>query len=96
MLLLRNLVVLNVHRLTWMKSTMLLLFGLLQDEKDVKIRELTAELQKERKRCAALQEQLEMVLGDMENHSHHLTKNIENIIHSVREIEKEEVALSHG
>ncbi|KAK4845347.1 hypothetical protein QYF36_003904 [Acer negundo] len=41
------------------------------DEKDVKIRELTAELQRERKRSAAYQDQLEMVLKDMEDHSHH-------------------------
>ncbi|KAG6630960.1 protein FAR1-RELATED SEQUENCE 5 isoform X3 [Carya illinoinensis] len=57
------------------------------DEKDVKIRELTAELQRERKRSAAFQEQLDMVLRDMEDHSHHLSRNIDDIVQSVREIE---------
>jgi uncharacterized protein YhaN len=58
-----------------------------QDEKDVKIRELTAELQRERKRSAAFQEQLDMVLRDMEDHSNNLSRNIDDIVQSVREIE---------
>ncbi|GAV77555.1 FAR1 domain-containing protein [Cephalotus follicularis] len=65
------------------------------DEKDIKIRELTAELQRERKRSAAYQEQLDMVLRDMEEHSHHLSRNIEDIVQSVREIESKPVAPSH-
>ncbi|KAK7838586.1 hypothetical protein CFP56_019474 [Quercus suber] len=58
-----------------------------KDEKDVKIRELTAELQRERKRSAAFQEQLDMVLKDTEDHSHHLSRNIDDIVQSAREIE---------
>ncbi|KAF7825896.1 protein FAR1-RELATED SEQUENCE 7 [Senna tora] len=58
------------------------------DEKDVKIRELTAELQRERKRSAALQEQLQIVLRDIEEHSNYLSRNIDGIIQSVREIEE--------
>ncbi|XP_031248409.1 protein FAR1-RELATED SEQUENCE 5-like [Pistacia vera] len=65
------------------------------DEKDIKIRELTAELQRERKRSAAYQEQLEMVLRDMEDHSHHLSRNIDDIVESVKEIETKRVAVSH-
>ncbi|KAL9453995.1 hypothetical protein AB3S75_009573 [Citrus x aurantiifolia] len=65
------------------------------DEKDVKIRELTAELQRERKRSAAYQEQLEMVLRDMENHSHHLSRNIDDIVQSVKQIEAKRIAASH-
>ncbi|KAF9669708.1 hypothetical protein SADUNF_Sadunf14G0135300 [Salix dunnii] len=57
------------------------------DEKDIKIRELTAELQRERKRSAAYQEQLDMVLRDMEEHSDHLSRNIDDIVQSVKEIE---------
>lgn len=57
------------------------------DEKDVKIRELTAELQRERKRSAAIQEQLDMVVKDMEEHSNHLSRNIEGIVQNVKEIE---------
>ncbi|KAM7501652.1 hypothetical protein LguiB_000556 [Lonicera macranthoides] len=63
------------------------------DDKDVKIRELTAELQRERKRSAALQEQLDMVLKDMEEHSNHLSRNIDGIVQSVKEIESKRPAL---
>ncbi|KAL4380100.1 hypothetical protein GQ457_02G004860 [Hibiscus cannabinus] len=63
------------------------------DEKDVKIRELTAELQRERKRSAAIQEQLDMVLREMEEHSNHLSRNIDDIVQSVREIETKQLAL---
>ncbi|KAL7201195.1 hypothetical protein ACSBR1_032990 [Camellia fascicularis] len=66
------------------------------DDKDVKIRELTAELQRERKRSAAIQEQLDMVLKDMEEHSNHLSRNIDDIIQSVREIESKRVVRSHS
>lgn len=72
---------------------LLLLF---QDEKDAKIRELTAELQQERKRCAAYQEQLAMILRDMEEHSNHLARNIDNIIQSVRDIESKNNAFSNS
>ncbi|KAJ4846182.1 hypothetical protein Tsubulata_034506 [Turnera subulata] len=57
------------------------------DEKDAKIRELTAELHRERKRSAAYQEQLIMVLRDMEEHSNHLSRNVDDIVQSLREIE---------
>ncbi|XP_057963624.1 protein FAR1-RELATED SEQUENCE 5-like [Malania oleifera] len=57
------------------------------DEKDVKIRELTSELLRERKRSAAFQEQLGMVLKDMEEHSNHLSRNIDDIVQRVKEIE---------
>ncbi|PON65941.1 FHY3/FAR1 family [Trema orientale] len=67
-----------------------------KDEKDVKIRELTAELQRERKRSAALQEQLDMVLREMEEHSNHLSRNIDDIVQSVKIIESKKVALSHS
>ncbi|PIM99681.1 hypothetical protein CDL12_27821 [Handroanthus impetiginosus] len=61
------------------------------DEKDIKIRQLTAELQRERKRSAALQEQLNSILKDMEEHSKHLSRNITNIIQSVNEIESRRI-----
>ncbi|KAM1684120.1 hypothetical protein TB2_034815 [Malus domestica] len=62
------------------------------DEKDLKIRELTAELQRERKRSANYQEQLDMVLRQMEEHSNHLSRNIDAIVQSVKEIESKRVA----
>lgn len=58
-----------------------------QDEKDAKIRELSTELSRERGRCAALQQQLDMVLNVMEEHANHLSVNINNVIQSVKEIE---------
>lgn len=67
-----------------------------QDEKDVKIRELMAELQRERKRSAAYQEQLDMVLREMEEHSNHLSRNIDGIVQSVKEIESKRVAPSNS
>lgn len=66
------------------------------DEKDVKIRELTAELQRERKRSAALQDQLKSVLKDMEEHSKHLSRNIDDIVLSVKEIESRRVVFSNS
>lgn len=77
-------------------SLFIVFLGSLQDEKDVKIRELTAELQRERKRSAAYQEQLHMVLREMEEHSNHLSRNIDDIIQSVKEIGSKKVALSHS
>lgn len=74
----------------------ILVVGIFQDEKDIKIRELTAELQRERKRCAAYQEQLDSILRDMEEHSDHLTRNIDDIVQSVREIESKRVANPHS
>lgn len=67
-----------------------------QDDKDVKIRELTAELKKERIRSAALQEQLDMVLKDMEDHSEQLSKNISDIVKSVRELESRKIVFPNG
>ncbi|KAL0390298.1 UNVERIFIED_CONTAM: protein FAR1-RELATED SEQUENCE 5 [Sesamum calycinum] len=61
------------------------------DEKDMKIRELTAELQRERRRSALLQEQLNSILKDMEEHSKHLSRNITNIVQSVNEIESRRI-----
>ncbi|GAB4830365.1 hypothetical protein Ancab_040685 [Ancistrocladus abbreviatus] len=66
----------------------------LQDEKDAKIRELTAELQRERKRSAALQQQLDTVLKDMEEHSNHLSRNIENVMERMRSIDSKREVLS--
>ena len=62
----------------------------------MKIRELTAELQRERKRSAAFQEQLDMILRDMEEHSNHLSRNIDDIVQSVKKIESTKVVISHS
>lgn len=77
-------------------STVLDIRDQFQDDKDVKIRELAAELQKERKRSAALQEQLDMVLIDMEDHSEQLSKNISDIVKSVKELESRKTVFQNG
>ncbi|KAJ4956155.1 hypothetical protein NE237_012938 [Protea cynaroides] len=61
-----------------------------QDEKDKKIRELTIELHRANKKLAECREQLEMVLKDIEIHTNHLTKSIQDIVENVREIESED------
>ncbi|KMT10124.1 hypothetical protein BVRB_5g118870 [Beta vulgaris subsp. vulgaris] len=66
------------------------------DEKDAKIRELTAELQRERRRSAVLQEKLNIVLKDMEEHSNHLARNVENIIQKVKDAEPNNKSLSYS
>ncbi|XP_054784479.1 protein FAR1-RELATED SEQUENCE 5-like [Prosopis cineraria] len=59
-----------------------------EDEKDVKIRELTAELQRERKRRAVLQQQLEIILRDVEEHSIKVSKSINDSLQRMREVEE--------
>ncbi|KAK7859412.1 hypothetical protein CFP56_006820 [Quercus suber] len=64
------------------------------DEKDQRIRELTLELSNERqrckRRCAAYQEQLHMVLKYIEEHTDHMSRRVQDIVQNVRELEEEE------
>ncbi|KAK9138794.1 hypothetical protein Sjap_009388 [Stephania japonica] len=71
-----------------------------EDEKDKKIRELTAKLYNERQRfqrqclayeeqCAAYKNQLNKILEDIEAHNDHLTKKVEGVVQSMKEIENE-------
>ncbi|THF94772.1 hypothetical protein TEA_007160 [Camellia sinensis var. sinensis] len=48
-----------------------------KDEKDLKIRELSTELHRERKRSAAYQEQLQMILKYVEEHTRRLSLNVQ-------------------
>ncbi|XP_010268162.1 PREDICTED: protein FAR1-RELATED SEQUENCE 5-like isoform X1 [Nelumbo nucifera] len=73
-----------------------LLLSQTPDEKDKKIRELSTELMRERKRSAAYQEQLQSVLKDIEEHTHHLSRNIEDIIQNVNDIESKRQVLSQS
>ncbi|KAI9119989.1 hypothetical protein K1719_008958 [Acacia pycnantha] len=59
-----------------------------EDDKDVKIRELTAELLRERKRRAVLQQQLEIILRGVEEHSNKVSKTINDTLQRVREVEE--------
>ncbi|OVA19126.1 FAR1 DNA binding domain [Macleaya cordata] len=71
-----------------------------EDEKDKRIRELTAELYNERQRfqrrcsayeerCAAYKVQLGKILKDVELHSDHLTERVPGILQTIKEIEDE-------
>ncbi|KAE9463681.1 hypothetical protein C3L33_04398, partial [Rhododendron williamsianum] len=66
------------------------------DEKDQRIRELTLELYNERqrckRRCAAYQEQLQMVLKFVDEHSDHLSRSVQDMVQRVRELEDEDVS----
>lgn len=66
----------------------------LQDEKDRRIRELTLELSNEKqrckRRCAAYQEQLRMILKDIEQHTDHLSKKVQDIVQNMKELENED------
>ncbi|RVW35774.1 Protein FAR1-related sequence 12 [Vitis vinifera] len=65
-----------------------------QDEKDKRIRELSLELNNERqkckRRCAAYEEQLNMILKDLEKHTEHMSRKVSDIVQSIREIEEEQ------
>ncbi|KAF8388586.1 hypothetical protein HHK36_027263 [Tetracentron sinense] len=69
-----------------------------EDEKDKRIRELSLELYNERRRCerrcAAYQEQLDMVLKDVEVHTEHLSRTVQDIVQSIKEIEDEQPEIS--
>ncbi|CAB4291113.1 unnamed protein product [Prunus armeniaca] len=65
-----------------------------EDEKDQKIRDLTIELSNERqrckRRCAAYQEQISMLLKDIQEHSDHLSTRVQDIVRNIRELENEQ------
>ncbi|KAH7833563.1 hypothetical protein Vadar_007648 [Vaccinium darrowii] len=54
-----------------------------EDEKDLKIRELSTELHRERKRSSAYQEQLQMVLKYAEEHTRRLSLNVQEVFNEV-------------
>lgn len=62
-----------------------------EDEKDKRIRELSLELYNERqkckRRCAAYEEQLNMILKDLEKHTEHMSKKVADIVKSIKDIE---------
>jgi len=67
----------------------------LQDEKDKRIRELSIELYNERqkckRKCAAYEEQLNMILKDLEKHTEHISKKVADIVQSIKDIEDEQI-----
>jgi hypothetical protein len=64
-----------------------------QDEKDRRIRALSLELynerQKNKRRCAAYEEQINMILNDVERHTEHISKKVADVVRNIREIEEE-------
>ncbi|KAH7572816.1 hypothetical protein JRO89_XS03G0018900 [Xanthoceras sorbifolium] len=71
----------------------------LEDEKDKRIRELSLELynerQKSKRRCAAYEEQLNMILKELEKHTDHISKKVADVVQSIRDIEEEQSEDSH-
>ncbi|CAK9179527.1 unnamed protein product [Ilex paraguariensis] len=61
-----------------------------EDEKDLKIRELSTELHRERKKSSAYQEQLQMILKYVEEHTQRISLNVDVVFNNVRELESEE------
>ena len=59
----------------------------MQVEKDKKIQDLYDELQRERERSAAFQQQLCMILKDLEEHAEYISVRVEDIVKSMKEIE---------
>ncbi|KAJ9189199.1 hypothetical protein P3X46_000523 [Hevea brasiliensis] len=58
-----------------------------EEEKDKKIQDLYDELQRERERSAAIQQQLHMILKDIEEHADFMSIRVEDIINNLKEIE---------
>lgn len=67
-----------------------------EDEMDLKIRELSSELHRERKRSAAYQEQLQMILKYIEEHTQRLSLKIEVVFNNVQDLESEEQDSSYS
>lgn len=71
-----------------------------EDEKDKRIRELSLELYNERqkckRKCAAYEEQLNMILKDLERHTEHMSQKVTDIVQSIKEIEEEQSEDSDG
>jgi hypothetical protein len=59
----------------------------LQEDKDKKIQDLYGELQRERERSAAFQQQLCMILKDLKEHEEFVSLRVEDIIKTLKEIE---------
>ncbi|KAK7848202.1 hypothetical protein CFP56_005433 [Quercus suber] len=70
------------------------------DEKDKRIRELSLELynekQKCKRRCAAYEDQLNMILKDLEQHTEHISKKVADIVQSIKDIEEEQSEADSG
>lgn len=59
----------------------------MQEEKDEKIRDLYDEIEQERKRSAAVRQQLHVVLKDVEEHTEFMSIRVEDIVNKLKDIE---------
>ena len=75
-----------IHSLYW---NLLYLSCFLQNEHN-KIRELTQQLAIEKKRAATYKRHLELIFEQIEEHNESLSKKIQHIVDSVREMENKE------
>ncbi|KAL5543146.1 hypothetical protein UlMin_010856 [Ulmus minor] len=67
-----------------------------EDEKDLKIRELSTELHREKKKSAAYQEQLQMVWRYIEEHTQRLSLKVEMVTQNLRKLESEDIDSSYS
>ncbi|KAL6293863.1 hypothetical protein ACE6H2_002005 [Prunus campanulata] len=67
-----------------------------EDEKDLKIRELSTELHREKKKSAAYQEKLQIVFKYIEEHTQRLSLKVELATNNMRELESEEQDSSYS
>ncbi|KAL5784051.1 hypothetical protein ACOSQ2_006443 [Xanthoceras sorbifolium] len=67
-----------------------------EDEKDLKIRELSTELHREKKKSAAYQEQLGTVLKYIEEHTQRLSLKVQVVSNIMSELESEEQDSSYS
>ncbi|XP_031264564.1 protein FAR1-RELATED SEQUENCE 7-like [Pistacia vera] len=58
-----------------------------EEEKDKKIQDLYNELQHERERSAAVQQQIRVVLKELEEHAEFMSIRVEDIVNNLKEIE---------
>ncbi|XAR71167.1 hypothetical protein NMG60_11028303 [Bertholletia excelsa] len=79
----------HTHPLTPGKGRRDLIFDQYPNEHD-KIRELSQQLAIEKKRAATYKRHLEMIFEHIEEHNHSLSKKIQDIVDSVREVESKE------
>ena len=63
----------------------------MQEEKDKKIQDLYNELYHEKERSAAFQQQLQMILKDLEEHTEYMSIRVEDIIDCLKRVELDDV-----
>lgn len=60
------------------------------DEKDKRIQELTAELRRKKRLCAAYREQLNTLMKDVEEHNELLSAKVQVIVNKMKDVESED------